>query len=111
MKIESVQSDTTNKYENLTLLEGSQQNQKLWPNLAHMCESYQVCDWARAAIANSAIQDDEIITPCDKLFVIDKNNLRQREKYRQEIRALNKTDFLNWSMACKLMADKMQIWF
>ena len=56
-----------------------------------MCERYQVSDWAGAGIANSALQDAGIITPSDKLFVMDKNNLRrQRNKYRQEIRVKNK---------------------
>ena len=38
---ESVQSDTTNEYENSTRSEESQQNGKLRPNLARMCERYK----------------------------------------------------------------------
>ena len=76
-----------------------------------MCVRYQVSDQAGAPIVNSVLQEAGIISPSDKLFVIDKNKLkRQRNKYRQEIRA-KKTDFLNWSMAYMLMADKMQLWF
>ena len=44
-------------------------------------------DRPRAAIANSALYNARIITPPDKLFVIDKNKLKQRNKYRQEIKA------------------------
>ena len=65
---ESVQSDTTNEYENLIPLEKSQQNEKLWPNLARMCERYQVSDQAGAAIANSTLQDAGIIQSSEKLF-------------------------------------------
>ena len=84
---ESVQSDTTNEYENSTRSEESLQNRKLWPNLACMCERYQVSDGAGSAIANSAIQDTGVMTPSDKSFVLVKNKLRrQRNKYRQEIR-------------------------
>ena len=36
LETESVGSDTTNEYKNLTQLEESQQNRKLWPNLARM---------------------------------------------------------------------------
>ena len=76
-----------------------------------MCERYQVFDQAGVAIANSVLQDAAIITtPSDKLFAIDKNKLRrQRNKYRQEIRAEDR--FFNWSMAYMLMADKMQLGF
>ena len=63
-----------------------------------MCERYQVSDQAGAAITNSTLQDAGIITQSDKSFVIDKNILkRQRNKYRQEIRAENR--FFNWLMA------------
>ena len=84
---ESAQSDTTNEYENSTRSEELQQNQKLWPKLARMCERYQVSDRAGAAIANSALQDAKVTAPSDKSFAIDKNELRrQRNKCRQEIR-------------------------
>ena len=53
-----------------------------------MCVRYQVSDQAGAPIVNSVLQEAGIISPSDKLFVIDKNKLkRQRNKYRQEIRA------------------------
>ena len=43
-KTEFVQSDTTNEHENLTILEESQKNQKLLPNIACICKRYQVSD-------------------------------------------------------------------
>ena len=39
-----------------------------------MCERYQASNGAEVAIANSALQDAGIITPSDKLFVINKKN-------------------------------------
>ena len=46
-----------------------------------MWERYQASDRAGTTIANSALQDAEIITLSDKLFVIDKNESRRQEKY------------------------------
>ena len=87
LETKSVLWDTTNEYEDLTQSEESQQNPKLWLNLACMYERYQVSGRAEAAIANSAFQDAGIITPSDKLFVIDKNKLKRQKIYRQEFRA------------------------
>ena len=83
---ESVQPDTTNEYESSTRSEESQQNRKLWPSLARMCERYQVSDRAGAAIANSALQDAGVITRSQISFVIDKNKIKKTKKHRQEIR-------------------------
>ena len=59
-------------------------------------------DQAEAATTNSVLPDARIITPSDKSFVIDKIGKKSE---------LKKTDFLNWSMAYMLMANKMQLWF
>ena len=105
-----MQSDTANEYENLKPLEESQQNRKLWPNLVCMSEMYQVSDRSGAAMANSALQDAVIIRPFDKLFVIDKNELRQRNKYRQEIRT-EEDRFFELINGIYVDGSKIQLWF
>ena len=74
-------------------------NQEGKRNIAHMWERYQASDRAGTTIANSALQDAEIITLSDKLFVIDKNESEgKRNKYQHEIRA-EEDRFLKWSVA------------
>ena len=53
------------------------QNRKDWPNLARMCERFQISDRAAAAIANSVMQDLGLITDDDKTYVIDRSKLRR----------------------------------
>ena len=70
------------------------QNRKDWPNLARMCERFQISDRAAAAIANSVMQDLGLITDDDKTYVIDRSKLRrERERCRAVFREKEHENF------------------
>ena len=46
------------------------QNRKKWPNLARICERYQLSDRAAAAVANSVLVDVGLVTEDDKTRII-----------------------------------------
>ena len=48
----------------------STQNGKKWPNLARICERYQLSDRAAAAVANSVLVDVGLVTEDDKTRII-----------------------------------------
>ena len=61
------------------------QNRKKWPNLARICERYQLSD---RAVANSVLVDVGLVTEDDKTRIIDRSKLRrERERCRNEIRS------------------------
>ena len=53
------------------------QNRKKWPNLARICERYQLSDRAAAAVANSVLVDVGLVTEDDKTRIIDRSKLRR----------------------------------
>ena len=58
------------------------QNRKKWPNLARICERYQLSDRAAAAVANSVLVDVGLVTEDDKtsLIVVNyKENVKDAE--------------------------------
>ena len=66
----------------------------IWSNLARMSERFQISDRAAAAIANSVMQDLNLITDDDKTYVIDRSKLRrERERCRAEIRKKEQENF------------------
>ena len=70
------------------------QNWKDWPNLARMCERFQISDRAPAAIANSVMQDLGLIIDDNKTYVIDRSKLRrERERCRAVIREKEQENF------------------
>ena len=70
------------------------QNRMDWPNLARMCERFQISDRAVAAIANSVMQDLGLITDDDKTYVIDRSKLRRElERCRAVIREKKQENF------------------
>ena len=70
------------------------QNRKKWPNLARICERYQLSDRAAAAVANSVLVDVGLVTEDDKTRIIDRSKLRrERERCRNEIRSEEQENF------------------
>ena len=70
------------------------QNRKKWPNLARICERYQLSDRAAAAVANSVLVDVGLVTEDDKTRIIDRSKLRRkRERCRNEIRSKEQQNF------------------
>ena len=70
------------------------QNRKKWPNLARICERYQLSDRAAAAVANSVLMDVGLVTEDDKTRIIDRSKLqRERERCRNEIRSEEQQNF------------------
>ena len=70
------------------------QNRMIWSNLARMSERYQISDRAAAAIANSVMQDLDLITDNDMTYVTDRSKLRrERERCRAEIRKNEQENF------------------
>jgi len=64
----------------------NKQNRISYPNLARICDRYQVSDRAGAAIATSVLKDHGIVSSKDSTFVVDKNKLRrERERQRKVI--------------------------
>ena len=70
------------------------QNRKKWPNLARICECYQLSDRAAAAVANSVLVDVGLVTEDDKIRIIDRSKLRrERERFQNEIRSEEQEHF------------------
>ena len=90
-----------NKHRHITIissfsvLSGSaKSNRKKWPNLARICERYQLSDRAAAAVANSVLVDVGLVTEDDKTRIIDRSKLRrERERCRNEIRSEEQQNF------------------
>ena len=67
------------------------QNRKKLPNLARICERYQLSD---RAVANSVLVDVGLVTEDDKTRIIDRSKLRrERERCRNEIRSEEQQNF------------------
>ena len=67
------------------------QNRKKWPNLARICERYQLSD---RAVANSVLVDVGLATEDDKTRIIDRSKLRREcERRRNEIRSEKQENF------------------
>ena len=49
------------------------QNRNKWPNLARICERYQLSDRAAAAVANSVLVHVGLVTEDDKTRIIDRS--------------------------------------
>ena len=62
------------------LAEMPNQNRKKWPNLARICERYQLSDRAAAAVVNSVLVDVGLVTEDDKTRIIDRSKLRRSVK-------------------------------
>ena len=63
------------------------QNRVTLKELAVVCERYEVCDRAGAAIASATLKAFGIVAEEKKRYMMDRSKLRrEKQKYREEIR-------------------------